>query len=775
MQFHHFAYMAIGVAMLGFGASGTLLTLVGPLDTDRATRWFARSSVLTALAFLISPVLAERLPIDATQLLWHGGSWVRLLLIEFILAAPLLAGATVVLLGIRLAVRQSGLVYGVSFLGSSFGAVAALAVLWVLEPQRAIGLPAVMAACGAVAATWRGGGGLRPVSVAWAIVTIGTIVSPVWRLDVTPYKALPQVEAYPGAVRVEERFGPTGWVVAVDAPAFRHAPGLSLGFRGSVPPERAVFVDGDLVGSVPTLHPTTDDLAMLDWLPSAAPYAAIRPQRVLVLGAGAGTEVRSAAAHGAQAITAVELVPDLVALQASAPKPETSDSTLIRWVVADARSYVARSDHRYDLVVLGPAGGPGTTAAGVHALGEDFLHTVEAYVAYLEILDADGMLAVTGWLTVPPRGTVRSVLTAGEALRRVIPSRVPDGLVVLRSWGTVTVLVKPAGFGTVELQRLEGWAGERQFEIDWRPGLEHPPARFHTLAEPTVFDASRAAATGEEAAHRFADTYAFDVRPATDARPYPHHFLRPESLPRLLTTARGEWLPFAEWGYVTLLATLGQGVGIALLLLLAPLTLRASRSPSVRVLPIVGYFTAIGLAYLATEIATIQIATLLLGHPVFAVVAVLTLVLTCSGLGSVWSDRMSGLRARVAVVVLVGLVTLAALALMPAVHGLQSLPLTLRVLATVALVAPVALMMGVPFPAGVRLVVRQDQAGLAWAWAANGFASVVAAPLAALVALEWGSSSLLAGAAITYAIAAAVLLSQSTTPPLSSGAGSPPT
>ncbi|MDH3458154.1 MAG: hypothetical protein OER90_15040 [Gemmatimonadota bacterium] len=773
VQFYHFAYMAIGVAMLGFGASGTLLTLIGPLGADRADRWFARSAVLTALAFLAAPVLAERLPIDATQLLWHGGSWLRLGLIELVLAAPLLAGAMVVLLGIRLTVGQSGLVYGVSFFGSGLGAVAALSALWIVQPQRAIGLPAVIAALGALAAAWNGGRKLRLASLACAVFAIGMLVSPVWRLDITPYKALPQIEAYPGAERVAERFGPTGWVVAVEAPAFRHAPGLSLGFSGTVPAERALFVDGDLVGATPIIEPTADNLAMLDWLPSAAPYAAARHERVLVLGAGSGTEVRNATAHGARAITAVELVPDLVALNAGAPRAVT-DSTPVRWVVADARSFVARTRHRYDLVVLGPAGQPGATAAGVHALGEDFLHTVEAYVQYLRILDADGMLAVTGWLTVPPRGSLRSVLTAAEALRRVAPSRVPDGLVVLRSWGTVTVLAKPAGFTPTELQRLEHWATERQFEIDWRPGLEQPTARYHALAEPTVFAAARAATSGVEATDRFADEYAFDVLPATDARPYPHHFLRPESVPRLLVAARGEWWPFAEWGHVTLLATLGQGAVVALLLLLAPIAARVRRSPATPVLPVVGYFAAIGLAYLATEIATIQAATLLLGHPVFAVVAVLTLVLTCSGFGSLWSDRMGRRAVRYALAALVVMVTMAALGLLPAVHALQPLPLGLRAVATVALVAPVAIMMGIPFPAGVRIVAREDQVGLAWAWAANGFASVVAAPLAALIALEWGSSSLLAGAALIYAMAAAVLYSRSTAAPLSSAAGLPP-
>jgi hypothetical protein len=59
-----------------------------------------------------------------------------------------------------------------------------------------------------------------------------------------------------------------------------------------------------------------------------------------------------------------------------------------------------------------------------------------------------------------------------------------------------------------------------------------------------------------------------------------------------------------------------------------------------------------------------------------------------------------------------------------------------------------------PFPLGVRSLVAGDRTGLAWAWAANGFASVIAAPLAALVGLELGSPALLGAAALAYAAAA---------------------
>jgi hypothetical protein len=84
------------------------------------------------------------------------------------------------------------------------------------------------------------------------------------------------------------------------------------------------------------------------------------------------------------------------------------------------------------------------------------------------------------------------------------------------------------------------------------------------------------------------------------------------------------------------------------------------------------------------------------------------------------------------------------------VHVLQPAPIVARGLAAAALLVPVAFIMGTMFPLGLRGIARDDSARIAWAWGANGFASVVGAPLAALIAVEVGSRVLLFVAAIAY-------------------------
>lgn len=762
-HFHHIAYMAIGVAMLGVGASGTAVATAGGIGPAAARRWFPRVALLCALALALTPAVVDRVPLDLTQLAWNAAQWPRLAAVYVLLSLPFALGALAILLAITIDSDRPGWIYGASFLGSGVGAVLTIGILWIAQPTRALAIPGLVAALAGPIAAWTHKGSLRSLGPAAAILLLATLVTvrPPWRITASPYKGLPQVEAYPDARRVAERSSPLGWVVAVDAPAFRHAPGLSLAYSGDFPPQTALFVDGEIAGAV-TRWDVSDAnrpaMAMLEWLPTAFPYALGDRQRVLVLGAGDGMEVWTAVAHGARRIVAVELNAALAGVSASlAPLPTRATTGVdIDWIMGDARAVVARTSERFDLISLVPGGTHGATAGGLHALNEDFMHTADAYAEYLRRLTANGALAVTRWVTVPPRGSVRAILTAVDALRRTHPAAVENGLVVARSWGTTTVLIKPSGFTVVDLERLRAWATGRQVDLDWYPGAVDPEARFHVPDAPTLARAARAAVAHPDSARRFAQTYTFAVSPASDARPYPHRFLRASSIRALLRPGSTSLLPFAEWGYIAIFATLAQSALLAALLMLLPPALRrrSVRHAGGVSIPVVAYFSAIGFGFMAAEIALIQQLTLLLGHPVYAVTMALATILIFSGVGSASSDRLTPGRARVAGAALAVALALCAASLLGLVHLLQPMPLVVRVAAALVLLAPVATAMGMLFPLGLRAFPRGESAAIAWAWAVNGFASTVAVPLAALIAVEGGSRVLLLGAAMAYAVAA---------------------
>ncbi len=751
--FNHLAFMAIGVAMLGMGGAGVLLALLGNVKIERGRRWFVWATLFTAMALIVSPYLVDRVALDPTQILWNPDQWVQLGVVYVLLALPFGFGAVVVLLGLMQVPERTGRVYGASFLGAALGALLSLAILTVAMPDRALAVPAMVASVGAVAAVVAlPSGSRRSAGVVAPLVTLLAAIAfirPPWTIEVSPHKAMPQVEAFPNAELLGVGPSPAGWVAAVRAPGFRYAPGLSIAYRGIVPSQVALFVDGGLVSAVDqSLEPE-----FYEWLPSWAPFVIDRRRQVLVL--GGGTEVSSAVRHGAERVIAVQPHRRVLEFERTLGW-QLSDTlaTRIEWVASDIRSFVAGTERRFDLVALRASGGPGGNAGGLHALNEDYLYTVDAFEAYLRLLRPGGVLLATEWVSLPPKEAVRLILTAGRALRS-LGADPATGLLVLRSWATVTVLMKREPFVASEVDALLGWAESRQFDVDWYAGIDDPNPRFNLLDDPAPYLAAQAIAAGNAAADHFSNRHVFDVAPVSDARPYPNHFLRLGGIGQLFRLGTGAALPFAELGLLAVLATLVQSAVLGALLMLLPVAIgMVQRRRSVPLRPIV-YFSAIGLAYMTAEIAAIQTLTLLLGQLQYAVTAVLALFLIGSGVGSILSDRVDSGRAvpvAFAVAVTFGLY---ALLLLPLVHSVHSAPFVFRALVAAILVLPPALLMGVPFPLGLRGLAGDDRTMRALAWAGNGFAAVVATPLAALIALELGSPALFLVGAAAYAVAGA--------------------
>jgi hypothetical protein len=169
------------------------------------------------------------------------------------------------------------------------------------------------------------------------------------------------------------------------------------------------------------------------------------------------------------------------------------------------------------------------------------------------------------------------------------------------------------------------------------------------------------------------------------------------------------------------------------------------------------YFGAIGLAFLFIEIAFMQRLTLFLGQPLYAIAVVLSSFLVFGGLGSGLSARINDKRARVVpfAVAAIALVALLVARVLPSVA--LGLPDVLKIAISVALVAPLAIVMGMPFPLGLRRLAMIDAAAIPWAWGINGTASVLSSMLATLVAVHFGFSALVAMAALLYAVAAAAV------------------
>ncbi len=774
---YHFAYMIISLALLGYGAGGVLVAMARSAVEQRFAPLFSAAAAAFGVSAIGCFALAQRVPFNPLEILWDPRQPAYLLAVYLLLALPFLcAGACVCMTFSRWAGMPSR-IYSFDTLGAGAGCLGIIAMLFVLSPQDALKLIGALGWL-AAALAWHQCGDPRrwPALPMLSVAGLCLLLPQAWVAPtMSPYKELSQTLRIPGTRVVDERFSPLGLVSVVESPQvpLRHAPGLSLTATVEPPPQLGVFIDGEGLSAITRFDGRRDSLAHLDLMTSALPYHLLRYPRVLVLGAGAGADVLQAHYHGAERIDAVELNPQVVDLVrtryadfAGGIYAAGRTAGPVRVHIAEARGFVAASADRYDLIQVALLDSFSASSAGLYALSENYLYTIEALQDDLRHLHEGGLLAITRWVTLPPRDALKLFGAAVAALQRSGVADPASRLALVRSWQTSTLLVKNGDFDAADIAAIKAFCAERSFDVAFYPGMRADEAnRYNVVERPDLFDAATALlGPGRD---EFLHSYKFHVAPASDDRPHFFHFFKWRSLPELLSLKEQGGLPLLDWGYPVLAATLAQAILASLLLIAAPAAW-VTRADAGQRTPLAGlrgrlliYFTAIGFAFMFVEIAFIQKFVLFLSHPLYAVAVVLFAFLLFAGIGSGVSKRLNEaatpkLRNPLAAVVLaIALSATFGLALLSWLFGhAMGLPDAVRIVISVALIAPLAFFMGMPFPLGLARVEACAARLVAWAWGVNGCASVSGAVLATLLAIHFGFAAVVVIALVLYGVAA---------------------
>ncbi len=768
-QGYHFAFLAVSLALLGFGASGTALALLSRSTRPLSPRSLPLLSALLALSFPLSYLVANYLPVDPYRLAWNVGQSFWLAGYLLALVVPFFLAGSVQGLALSLWSGSAAQVYAANLAGSALGCGVALVVLSKITAERSLLLIALLGTGATLTfllarpllcplRTWRGG---LTVAIAGGLVIAAGLAlwqAPAWfDLRLSPYKTLAQILRHPDAQVVGRRSSAFARIDVIKSTSLRSAPGLSLSFQGAFPEQTGLVVDGDNLYALTPRGQVSQQL--LEALPIALPFA-LRPEsQVLIIQPGGGLDVWAALAGRARSITVVDKNPALAeAIRGQAGNPYKEPA--VRVVTGEPRGFLARDSTRYDLIDLALSANFRSVTAGAFTLSEDYTYTLEAFRAYLGRLTPEGILVVQRWLQLPPTEELRAGALLVEALRQTGVSRPDQHLVALRSFNTMLLLAKAEPWTTQEIAQIRKFATSRQFDLVHLPGLKPEETnRFQRLQSDVYYESFRRLL--DSPAQLFAD-YDYEVRPPRDDRPFFFHFFKWRQLPTVIALLGKTWQPFGGTGYLLLLGLLGAVAVMALVLILLPvlvlsrrdrLTTAASQgegpSPAARLSRwrLVAYFSALGLGFMLVEIPLIQRFVLLLDFPVYAFTVVLFGLLVFSGIGSLLAERVSW---RAALLLLSALIVAYAFLLDRAVTWLLPYPLALRVGVAPVLLAPLGLLLGIPFPRGIALLHHRAHAYIPLAWGVNGFTSTLSAILATLIALSFGFRWVLLAGALAY-------------------------
>lgn len=764
MQWHHFAYMVISIALLGYGASGTFLVIAVSWIKKLERQLFVVNAVLFGVFSLLSFWMIQNIPFNPLELFWDKHQIYWLLLTYLFLIVPFFCAANCAGLVFFWLKGHINALYAANLFGAGIGAISVIGLLMVLSAQQSLILISSMGFLAAAVSVIE----LRlPLRIAITIFIAAFIVwfmpAEWFKPRISPYKSLSQYLNVKGASIVEERSGPMGLLTVMENHEipFRFAPGLSMTAISEPPEQLGIFTDGDGLSVITRFDGCYDKLGFLAQMTSSLPYQILEKPEVLVLCAGGGMDVLQALYHKAKHVDAVELNPEVIDIVQNKYSHFAGNIYSLPQVaihLKEARSFVTGSQKKYDLIQIALIDSFNTASAGAHSLNESYLYTVEAVSQYFSHLKPDGIIAFTRWIRLPPRDFLKLTATAITAMEEKGIGSPCQHIAAIRGWNTSTLLVKASEFKIEEIQKIRDFASRWSFDLVYYPNMKKEEANQFNILDQDYFHERVQDLMGNER-RRFFEQYKFDVQPATDNKPYFFHFFKWKTFRELIALSANQGLPLIEWGLIIVTITLFQASIVSLIFIALPLWIFHRKNDQKIELKqgvfIFSYFFSIGLGFMFIEIAYIQRFILFLNHPLYAVAVVLCAFLVFAGIGSASVKNYPEIRTIMFAATGIIAISFIYIFLLPVIFDFFLFAHHfLKTVIAILIIAPLAFFMGMPFPLGLRLIGDISPAAIPWAWGINCCGSVISSILATLLAMFFGFTFVIFCALALYAVAA---------------------
>jgi hypothetical protein len=761
-MYYHFAFLAISIALFGLSASGVFVYVTrSRLKRVGTATLLSCGALLHATATLVALAGLIRIRVGLN---YSPENLALMLAIYGLAALPFFTGGAVISVAFSRLADRINVLYAADLLGAAAGC---LLLIPLLNQLGAPGVVLTAAALSMVAAVCFAPAGVRPGTVAFALVLFG-IPAGAQLAGRAPFDVV-DTKGHEGDRILFSKWNSFSRVAVYDRPHGDWA--LSPRFTGPRTP--SLFMDIDSAAATPILKGSgnVQEADYLRYELTALAYHLVeRPNgfTALVIGPGGGRDLLSALVFGARRVDGVEINPiiarDVMLNRFREYSGGVYANPRVSIHIDDGRSFVRRSDAQYDVIQASLVDTWAATAAGAYTLTENSLYTAEAFGDYLDHLTDTGLLTITRWVF----DGLRLVSLAQEACAaRHLDAR--QHLAIVRFDRVATFILKKSPFTPAEVAQLRDVSDRLGFSILYAPGPQDPAyesRRAGPSDPPSADDPIEMQRTGTSsddyrklimAADRqqFLDVYPLDVAPTSDDRPFFFHTTR---LRDQFNVAFGRSMLFGN-GLSALLTLMAISAALVAMFVIGPLLI--SERPEAGWGGWLGYFGALGAGFMLLEVALLQRFVLLLGHPVYSLTVTLFSLLLGTGLGSLISRRVAQERVkRVTVLALLGVAAttlLLTVALPRVVDAAIAWPLGARILLAAAILIPIGVLLGVPLPGGMRLLAASRPAIIPWGWGINGAFSVVGATFAVFLAMNWGFSATLLIGALVYAVASQTL------------------
>jgi len=775
-MWYHFAFMAISIAMFGMTV-GAIIVYLFPnyFRAEKTHQQLALSSLLFAISIVGSFVFHLFVPFIAA-----GAHWAEALMhvvgTYVVISIPFIFSGIAVCLALTKFTQKVSKLYAFDLCGAAAGCVLLGALLNYADGPSAVffiaGFAAVSGFLFALGGSKGGGKPFNGIALGSLICAIGLIafasLNSYMADQQKPLLRLRWVHGYIEPVPLFEKWNSFSRVKIAGDPNDMHRP-YAWGLTSKWPQDKKasemeLMIDA---GANTWLTKFDGDPSKVEYLKHDLTNIVhyIRPNaRMLIVGVGGGRDVLSALIFKQKWIEGIEINNNII----YAVNKYFGDYTghldrypNVKFANDEARSYIARSKDKFDIIQISLIDTFAATAAGAFVLTEHSLYTIEAWRSFLNHLEPDGVLTISRWyFKSRPVEMYRLVSLATAALKDQGVENPRKNIVIVAAMGGAsggrgmdgigTMLVSKKPFSEADLEKVTNFAKENLFEI--------------VLSPATSIDENFAKITEAKDLEPLLETFPVNISPPNDDSPYFFHMLRFRDIFNANLWANGTMshnpMAVSVLGLLTITVII-----LTSLCIVVPLLLRMKSAPLRGSAPLLFYFGMIGFGFMFVEISQMQRLIVFLGHPVYGLSVVLFTLLLASGLGSFitgnlsLSEKMTSFNSPV--------MRFGALLIVPVIFGsvtpmlianFSAAETVVRIAIAVALLFPLGLYMGMAFPIGMLMAGGAQKELTPWLWGINGATSVCASVVAVAIALNFGITATFWCGAACYLFAFLFLL-----------------
>lgn len=754
-------YTAIGICQLGLGAGATLLALARTFPRERVGPLASAAAASAAATVVVSHAFFAETSYSLSQ-----GGWLAGVTLVALTAPYFFLGLSIALILVARA-HVFGRTYAMNLGGSAAGCLMVFPLLDALGGERSILFLGALSLAGAALFLRAAPRAVGALVAAGAALAIFAGPAPSWLVfQPDPASQLALVFRTVDNLRQEHPEEPIElkhvfkrWdrttridVYELDSELDR----LQGSMDGAPVPALSFMQDGDagsfMVGVGKDLGRAR---ALFEDTVYGAGYVTAPVEHAMLIGLGGAPDLLTALYYGVEDVDAVEINHTTIELARNEFAEFLGDPYRKPGVNVhqmDGRAFLKQTDRVYDLIQMSGVDTKSILPSGSLAINENYVYTEEAIDDLFAHLEPDGILAFIR-AGDPDAHRLSSITASG--LRRLGVEHPERHIFALAQGFFRAVLTKRSPFTPEEVEKLHAWVARRNgappdivmpthemillsFQHPLRIQYSPPP---RSVATTPFFEA-----LGAGQIEQYVANAELDLRPPVDDRPF--FFLRNWPI---------DLIRDPPPGLVPLYRFVAELAALSALSVFGPLLVFRRRG--LRGEGAVGaltYFFCLGAGFMLVEIGLIQRFVLLLGHQSYAITVVLFSMLAGAGAGSLFSARIGietagPLRVRIGALIAV---VLAYGLLLPALFAAAGgASFAARVLLSVALLALLGFLMGMPFPSAMRSLDARQRPLVPWGIGVNAFASVFGATVAIPIAMLAGLRMVLLIGAALYALA----------------------